>query len=246
MGSRELEPALRRLGIDAQIVEAPGLGSADFAFEGNGPTGTIQVGIERKTLPDLVDSLRTGRLQGADRRTQLSRLRQDYDVAWLLVEGELTSNRMGRMFGRQGSKRRPLPGTMTEDALTKTLLSLELQGGLRVARTGSLKQSAQWIASCARWWTDKTWDEHTTLTTPYERNVLPVSLFRERAMKLPGVGLAVSKSLEAACGGDEMLLHHLSLTALAEMPVSLPNGTRKLGLQKAEPIVQALRKLRGN
>ena len=191
-GSKELLPLLRKTGVDAQETT---LDAGDFAFAGNGPDGDVQIGVERKTLPDLVTSLRDGRLPGL----QLQKIRDTYDMAWLLVEGEIASDRMGRLYGRLGSRKRAaLPGSLTEDSLIKSLLTLELQGGFRIARTRDMRQSAAWIASCARWWTDKEWDEHSTLSTPYQRTMVPVSLFCDRAMKLPGVGLAVAKSLEAA------------------------------------------------
>ena len=216
-------------------------------FEGNGPSGPLQIGIERKTLPDLVDSLRSGRLTGrsADSPGQLARLQQAYDIPWLLVEGEIATDRLGRLYGRLGRKKKTaLPGSMTEDALTKSLLTLELQGGCRIARTASMKQSAAWIASCAHWWTDKQWDEHVTLaTSTFTRHMVPVSLFCDRAMKLPGVGLAVAKALEAATRGSENVLCQMSLTELSNMPVSMRSGTKRLGFQKAEAILQAAHQL---
>ena len=209
-------------------------------FDGNGPDGDVQVGVERKTLPDLVASLRDGRLPNF----QMEKLRRTYDVMWLLVEGEIATDRLGRLYGHIGRrKRQALPGSMTEDVLVKSLLTLELQGGFRIARTANTKQSAAWIASCARWWSDKQWDEHSTLSTPYQRTMVPVSLFCDRAMKLPGVGLAVAKSLEAATHGSENELCQMSLTELSNMPVSMRSGTKRLGLQKAEAILQAAHKL---
>ena len=236
-GSIELQPALRKLGIDAQEAI---LDSADFMFAGNGPDGEVQIGIERKTLSDLVTSLRDGRLPNF----QMEKLRRTYDVMWLLVEGEIATDRLGRLYGHIGRrKRQALPGSMTEDVLVKSLLTLELQGGFRIVRTMTPKQSASWIASCARWWSDKQWDEHSTLSTPYQRTMVPVSLFCDRAMKLPGVGLAVAKSLEVACQGSENKLCRMSLSELSDIPVSMRGGTKRLGFLKAEAILQAARKL---
>jgi ERCC4-type nuclease len=60
-GSKELLPLLRHTGIRAELAT---LDCGDFAVTGNGPEGQTEVGFERKTYGDLIDSLRSGRLAG--------------------------------------------------------------------------------------------------------------------------------------------------------------------------------------
>src|SRR5687768_7510751 len=62
--------------------------SADIAFLANGPTGPEMLGIEIKSIDDLVDSLESARLQGMD--GQMEQMRKDYSPGfrWLLIYGQ--------------------------------------------------------------------------------------------------------------------------------------------------------------
>lgn len=200
VGSVELIPELHKQGIDARSAT---LDSADFAFTGNGPEGDAEFGIERKALPDFIDSARSGRLYGISveqRESQLDRMLRTYDFAWLLVEGDYSTDGRGRFVqarGRRGNV--PVAGGWTEDMLNKTLLSLDLRGGIRVKETRSTKQTVRWLASLFRSHTDKAWSEHTTLRTLQRReSIVPVSSFRDMVMRLDdvGVGFAASRAVE--------------------------------------------------
>lgn len=65
--------------------------SADVSFVGNGPDGKEVIGIEFKSLFDLLSSIESGRLQD----TQLPELRQEYDRPYLLYYGEYRCNQNG-------------------------------------------------------------------------------------------------------------------------------------------------------
>lgn len=245
VGSKEFVEPLRRLGIDARLAT---LDSADFAFEGNGPDGAVQVGVERKALSDLVTSLRDGRLCGLPTQEgkggQLHRLKAAYDVCWLLIEGHWTTGPGGRLQVRGRTKTRPLPGSFTEDSLTKQLLSIQVKGGLYLQHTSGISQSAAWLASLHRWWTDKTWDQHQSLNVLHtrQRGIMPISTFREMVMPLPGVGLAGSKALEEYFGGSLSRLLAADVQTLSQIPVKTPAGPRRLGA-KATELREALSKL---
>jgi hypothetical protein len=120
-------------------------------------------------------------------------------------------------------------------------------------QTATLHQSAVWLASLFRWWTDKKWDAHSTLHTPMRREtIVPLSTFRDIVMHLPGVGVAASLAVEHYCRDAVDGDIHASLTRLLGMSVSVwanlevatPIGPRKLGNAKAERICEAVRKLR--
>lgn len=247
-GSCEFEPLLRQRGIDAKIVPAPGLDSADFAFEGRGPDGALQIGIERKTLTDLTTSLRDGRLCGMPTEEgkggQLHRLLKAYDVVWLLVEGHWVTDNAGRLQVKGRVRNTKLPGAFTEDSLTKQLLTLELKGQLRIAHTSGMTQSAAWLASTFRWWTDKDWNQHGTMNVVHTRQkgIMPLSTFREMTMPLPGIGLAGSKALEHAFGGSLTRLLHCAESTLADIEIQTPAGPRRLGA-RAKELREALNKL---
>src|SRR3990167_1311571 len=59
------------------------LDSGDVCFSGHGPDGDESIGIELKSIDDLVGSLDTGRMQ-----TQLRRMTVDYTRVYLLFYGE--------------------------------------------------------------------------------------------------------------------------------------------------------------
>lgn len=70
------------------------LDSGDVVIPGNGPDGPITVAIELKSLSDLLDSARTGRLQGCD-TGQLTRMVAAYDICYLAYYGHRRSSTKG-------------------------------------------------------------------------------------------------------------------------------------------------------
>jgi ERCC4-type nuclease len=76
----DLLPHFKALRVE---VEKGDLLFGDAAFEGNGPLGTISVGIERKGLHDVLQCIDDSRLSGH----QLIGMRNMYDVRVLMIEG---------------------------------------------------------------------------------------------------------------------------------------------------------------
>lgn len=70
---------LRSLGVFAEKCL---LDSADLCFEGNGPDGTITIGIERKSLHDMLACIEDGRYNDQRRK-----MKKAYGVSILMVEG---------------------------------------------------------------------------------------------------------------------------------------------------------------
>jgi ERCC4-type nuclease len=222
------------------------LESADFAFAGKGPGGhPLMVGVERKVISDLLTSLRKGRLQGLQGESgsgQLPRLQQAYDVAWLLVEGAYKVGANDRIMTRGGKG--TAPGGWTQDTLTKQLLSLELQGGLHIHQTASLTASVQWLTSCVRWFTDKSWAQHSTMQVMHQQNtgVHVVSRFRSMVMHLTDVGLSMSKALDVRCAGKLDTLLRLTVAEIAAIKITTPAGLRAFGAARAEVVWSELHK----
>lgn len=71
---------IRRLGVSCERGD---LQFADAAFEGKGPHGTILVGLERKTIHDMLNCVDDSRFAGH----QSIGMRQMYQVAALILEG---------------------------------------------------------------------------------------------------------------------------------------------------------------
>lgn len=255
-GSIELLPELVKHGLDARSAK---LDSGDFAFSGWGPDGDAEFGIERKTLTDFVDSARTGRLYGVSteqHESQLDRMLKAFDFAWLVLEGQYTTNPLGRLVQVQARRSRVIQGGFSEDGLNKTILSLDLRGGLRVKETNSAKQTVRWLASLFRAHTDKTWDQHTTFRTVQRReSIKPVSQFRDMVMRMEDVGFAASKAVEThvlAClpnghSLQAMLLTMLSMTLHDWEELNVPSAggvTRKFGTSRAIRVTESLRRQR--
>ena len=78
-GSTELAPIIKRIGVPVDVVELP---YGDFAFDGQGPKGPISIGVERKTLHDLLNCIDDARYV-----MQKTGMAQLYDKSFLIVEG---------------------------------------------------------------------------------------------------------------------------------------------------------------
>lgn len=246
VGSNEFVDPLRAVGIDARLAT---LDSADFCFEGNGPDGKWQIGVERKALSDLVTSLRDGRLCGLPTEEgkggQLHRLLNTYDAVWLLVEGVWATDAAGRLHIKGRHRTTKLPGSFTEDSLTKQLLSIEVKSGIHVHHTSGKTQTVSWLGSLLRWWTDKTWDQHHTLNVVHQRHrsMTPISTFREMTLPLPGLGLAGSKAMEKCFGGSLGRLLQATVADLSAVQLDTPTGPRRFGDSQAAELRTALNKL---
>lgn|SRR5689334_283199 len=159
VGSRELLSGLRGLGIDADLA---GRLDADFQFTGLGPTGMVLIGIERKAIQDLLNSMRDRRLAGQ----QLSRMTACYDVCYLVVEGVWRRQRgTGAVEIMNGAWRSSRGGHKYAE-VDRFLCSLEQLAGLRLRRTGDEEETCAVLADLYSWW-QKEYEEHRSLEAIY-------------------------------------------------------------------------------
>lgn len=158
-GSKELLPHFRSTGARAELAD---LEAADFMFTGNGPTGPVCIGAERKTVnDDLIQSMRGKRLAGF----QAGRLVDYYDVYLLIVEGVWWPDKQTGLvsFG----KRNPCyTQGIHYGELVSYLMSLQWQFGIEVVLTNDDYGTATWLTWAEKWWS-KPWDEHKTARTIY-------------------------------------------------------------------------------
>jgi len=196
-GSRDLLIPLKAEGLDAELAE---LEYADLCWMGNGPDGLAPVGIELKTLRDLLSSMRSGRLAGR----QLPGMLAAYDYSYLIVEGPCRAN------PQTGILEEPRRGGWQElrlgasrfyfDDVELFLTSLDTLTPLRIRRTRSRTETMRMILLLYRWW-QKPWEDHGSLKVIYggpPPSPLPVehSLVRRFAVQLPGVGWERSAAVE--------------------------------------------------
>lgn len=202
------------------------LDAGDASFSGNGPEGTIMVGVEVKSISDLLASTDTGRIAG----TQLPAMLQHFDASWLLVYGVHRPDpetgalqvlkRDHNDKGEHGFKGKwlnhylgssPVPyGYMESFLLTLTA------AGLRVKQVSTMAEAAEWIGVLARWWS-KPWDKHRSLRTFDNSSVIsvpsedPQVVARANFAKgLPGIGY--ERALAAA-------KHFPSIQAMVNAPI---------------------------
>lgn len=203
IGSADLAKPLADMGLPVELTQ---LEFADVAFAGRGNNDVmVMVGIELKKLPDLVASLRTGRLSGH----QLPGLvgpDSVYDFSWLLVEGTYRPTAKGviEVPGRFGQWH-PLQGKMPLSELEKRVVTLEMLGGLHVRYTASRAQTLHFIANLFHWFNDQSMDRHTShisaVHTP--SSIVRVSDVRKTFATLPGVGVRTSLFVEQRFGTIE-------------------------------------------
>lgn len=188
---------LQRYLTPPSLVVAEKLEFGDVAFNGHGGNGKPRlVGVEIKSVPDCIQCIDTGRFAGH----QLPGLHDTYDEIWLLVEGELKATddgvlqvrrykpdekRWGWVDARYGQAR-----AQTYAAWVQWLTSMEVAGGVRIARTASRDESARWIAAMYWWW-QKPWQQHKSLrvvSEPQHGMFARLNDVAKMAAQLPGVG----------------------------------------------------------
>jgi ERCC4-type nuclease len=170
------------------------LDSADVMLIGNGPNdATTLVGVEVKSVWDVLSSANTGRLQA----TQIPAMLRTYDVSWLLYYGGHRVARDGILevfrHGHWASLKignRPVPCGYLE----ALLLDLSVLG-VSTHRALDMAEAAQWIGVLARWWS-KPWGKHRgmhTLDRSRDVSLMPgmdpaIHQRAKVAAQLPGVG----------------------------------------------------------
>jgi len=154
-GSKELQPYFKPYAIPLEVCH---LEYADAAFVGNGPDGPCYIGIERKTIGDLMNSLRSGRLGGH----QLGGLIENYDAAYLILEGILKPGNGGELLTSYGNGQwRPAYNgrtVMLYREVDNFLTTMET-AGLRVRKTAYITETACVIANLFAWWS-KPFEDH--------------------------------------------------------------------------------------
>ncbi len=247
VGSVDLLEPLRKAGLP---VEATTLAFADFAFIGRGPLDKpLNIGIERKRLSDLVQSIRSGRLSGHQLPGLLGP-QGAYEYAWLVVEGLYRVDAQGRILVKQKKRRgrgKPewvqLPGGMLASEMEKQVLTFELCGGCHVKYTNSAEDTVHFLESLYRWFTDKAMDEHKAHLAP-QRVSGPIALsgFRDTVRAFPGIGLRASLAVETHFQGSLVRAINASTTEWSEIATLDKKGKPKcLGTTVATKIHDFLR-----
>jgi ERCC4-type nuclease len=147
----------------------------DAMLVGNGPTGSISVGIELKSVSDALSSISTGRLGG----TQIPRMLKVYDCIFLLIFGlcrpgadNYLEVRKGKAWKRYHVGRRPVPWSFFEGFLLTARLTAFFSGKpLFVKQVYDLEEAGIWLMVLDRWLSKK-WSKHRGLAVFDKSRVL--------------------------------------------------------------------------
>lgn len=186
---------------DRPNVQSVLLPAADFAFSGNGPDPDIPVmiGIERKTLRDLLSSKRLGRYSGE----QLPKLTNLYEYIFLIVEGVFRTNwttgileiPMGKQYGPLTMGHQTFVGLEIDSFLNE----LTVCAGVNVIRTRDPRETVERVLSLQHTFS-KPWEKHqahVAIHRPAEyATIIKASTIRRIAYSLTKIGWEKSKSVE--------------------------------------------------
>ena len=197
VGSKELIPYLQRISMNVKIEQTT-LEYGDAAFEGHGPAGTIAVGIERKSLSDVLNCIDDARFAAH----QLPGMRAMYGYNIVMVEGiwkpDSTTGYLMECIRTLEWRPFRYRTQMTRYAkLFRFLLTLQV-AGLGVMITRDMEHTAYNILECYHYF-QKRWEDHTSLLETQKLNMPSLngrpSLVRRWASELDGIG--VKHSMEA-------------------------------------------------
>ena len=203
VGSKEFADLLD----NAVLVQ---LDYGDFSFEGNGPTGKIQVGIERKAINDLISSISTGRLTGH----QLPGLLDNYQRVYLIVEGQWRTDRKSGVIEvfRHGKFRSLGQSRFTGKRLWGYLISISATVQVEVLITTNTLETVVLIEEMYHWW-NQPWDKHeahvmSVKAAPQAAYLVPgrMSLMKRIASELPGIGAMKLAQVEKTFGTVERMV----------------------------------------
>ena len=232
-GSKELLPLMNPYSIRCQLCV---LDFGDFHFSGNGPRGKVSIGVERKRIDDLIESMQSGRLSGH----QLPGLSECYDYCYLVVEGAWRTSPDGQLEVQIYGKWKPIK--LHFRALESYLCTLELHAGIIYRKTYDMRETAALVAALYRYWNDKQWADHRSHQMIYT----PVHV-SHRSMTLYGRKVSVLEKIAAQLPGidskaEAVAKHFGTVRRLAEAGPQEWQKIKGVGKIGANRIVEVITK----
>lgn len=165
-GSKELEPYIQTAHKIATLE------FADFCFTGLGEDGPAMIGIERKTIGDMMSSMNSGRLSGH----QLIGLLDQYAYVYLLIEGIWRPNpKSGVLEKRRGKSWTPVhhgKRKYTARELWNYVNTLAIMCGVHTVYTTGMAQSGLWLDSTYTYW-QRDYSSHKSHLKFHRQDVKP-------------------------------------------------------------------------
>jgi ERCC4-type nuclease len=198
-GSKKLVDPLRSRGLSVEVSQ---MEAGDVAWVGRGEGGKpVLVGVEYKTISDLLQCFENGRFA----ENQLPGLQDNYDIAWLLVEGQWREGEAGelRVLTKGYQWEEPRGRLMSYVQFEERIASVEILGGVAVVQTRDFKHTLAWLHARYSWWTSKNMDEHKSHLQLYDNKPMSHRVTNRRpnlavkiASQLPGIGWEGAWALE--------------------------------------------------
>lgn len=190
---QEFVNLIKGMGVQAELAN---LEYGDFAFEGNGPAGSAMIGVERKTLHDMLNCIDDNRYNA-----QRIGMRQMYQISVLALEGHWRPHNPSGLLmeGFQGGVswaycRYRSRQTMYHK-LQRYLFSVQLSGVVYVPSRDKWHTAFN-LCELFHYF-QKRWADHTSLLE-IQRVAIPQltfqpSLVRKWANDLEGIGTKMSE-----------------------------------------------------
>ena len=198
VGSAHLEPYLAKAGVPCTVCRLP---FGDAAFTGLGPPDRkpVQIGVEIKSLSDLLDSITSHRFTGR----QLPGMLKSYDYPFLLVEVDGLRRGAGDRIETRGyGKWIAARSQFRWSALFGYCVMLQVQARMPILWSIGYQDTANQLARLYAIF-QKPWSQHRSMMvlppSPAEErlSVVEPSLIRLFANHLPGVGYEWSDAVDA-------------------------------------------------
>jgi ERCC4-type nuclease len=197
VGSKELIPKLKALNLPTEETELP---YGDVAFEGKGPQGSVSIGIERKTLHDMLGCIEDARFSGH----QFVGMRNLYTLSVLQLEGHWKPHDGSGLLmeGFNGGHSWGYCKFRSQRAMYSKLyryLISTAMAGVIITQSRDLTHSAFNIGEWYHYF-QKRWDDHTSFRE-IQKIAIPTlggkpTLVRKWANDLDGIGTKLSGDAE--------------------------------------------------
>lgn len=163
-GSADLAPLIKTPNMLCELE------FGDASFTGESKEGTVSVGVERKKIRDLLNSISTGRLSAH----QLPGMLNSYDYSYIIVEGVWKGNRSGELVISRDWGKTFLPvfygkRKWTAEGVWNYLTTIETFLHVPFRITRDARDTARTIETLYRWW--QHYHRHTSHLALHDRNL---------------------------------------------------------------------------
>lgn len=194
IGSREFLRPLRRAGAACSLRPLAKMPFGDFWFWGHGPSGRCKIGVERKTLSEIVSAIGDNRFIGH----QLPGLLKAYAYTFIVIEGDRYIDPKSGLLNPLALSFLPRRAHVYQ-TVQKFELTLMLKGGVRVVYTKNKTHTALFVRALHDWFSER-WAAHKSVYQ-VEEDKPDQAILSDRTMKRKVAnqltGLAWTRSLKA-------------------------------------------------